>query len=300
MSESETTAEQAAREQELTDWVIASFDHTQNPRLRYLLQTLVRYAHAYVREVRLTEEEWNAWIGFLTDVGHITTDWRQEFVLLSDVLGVSMQTIAVNNEAYNDATEATVLGPFFVNDTPFVELGDDIGGGAPGEPCWVEGSVRDTSGNPIRNARIEVWEADDEGLYDIQHDDGRVYGRAHLFSDVNGEYRFWALTPTPYPIPDDGPVGKLLDAVHRTPYRAPHLHFMVIADGYRTLVTHIFVRGDEHLATDSVFGVRDSLIKEFTSHPGGDPTPDGRDLGDATWSDVRFDIVLAPRDFRTA
>ncbi|GGH48498.1 dioxygenase family protein [Microbacterium album] len=291
------SAEQAEREQDLVDRVVASFDQAPDARLRYVLQTLVKHAHAFVREVRLTEEEWNAAIRFLTDVGHITTDWRQEFVLLSDVLGISMQTIAVNNEAYKDATEATVFGPFFVNDAPHVELGGDIGGGAPGEPCWVEGSVRDTEGNPIPHARIEVWEADDEGLYDVQHGDGQVYGRAHLFSDENGEYRFWALTPTPYPIPNDGPVGKLLDTVGRTPYRASHLHFMVAAEGYRTLVTHIFVRGDERLATDSVFGVKESLIKDFIRHDGTAPTPDGRVI-EGTWSDVRFDIVLAPQPTR--
>jgi len=290
----EVPAEQAQREQSLTETVIASFDGAPDARMRYLLQALVRHAHAFVREVRLTEDEWNAAIRFLTEVGHITTEWRQEFILLSDILGVSMQTIAVNNEAYGDATEATVFGPFFVEDAPRVELGGDIGGGAPGERCWVEGTVRDTEGDAIPHARIEVWEADEEGLYDVQHGDGQVYGRGYLFSDERGAYRFWGLTPTPYPIPDDGPVGRLLDAVRRTPYRASHLHFMVTAEGYRTLVTHIFVRGDEKLATDSVFGVKESLIKDFTRHDAGAPTPDGRDLGDQGWSDVRFDIVLAP------
>jgi protocatechuate 3,4-dioxygenase beta subunit len=294
-SVAEEPTAQAARERALTDAVVASFDATPDLRLKHLLQTLVRYAHAYMREVRLTQEEWNTWIRFLTDVGGITTERRQEFVLLSDVLGISMQTIAINNEAYENATEATVLGPFFADNAPYLELGGDLGGGAPGEPCWVEGSVRDTEGIPITNARIEVWEADAEGLYDAQHADGRVYGRAHMFSDGNGEFRFWALTPTPYPIPDDGPVGRLLDAVGRTPYRASHLHFMVVAEGYRTLVTHIFVRGDQRLPTDSVFGVKESLVKEFVVHEPGNPTPDGRELGDRTWSQVRFDIVLAPQ-----
>lgn len=291
--------EQTRREQELTDQVVASFANTpDNPRLKCLMETLVRYAHGFVREVRLTEEEWSLWIDFLTRAGHITDDRRQEFVLLSDVLGISMQTIAVNNEAYKDATEATVFGPFFVDDAPLVANGGDIAGGAPGEPCWVEGSVKDTHGNPIPNARIEVWEADEEGLYDVQHDDGQLYGRAHLFSDTDGNYRFWGLTPTPYPIPNDGPVGQLLDAVGRSPYRAAHLHFMVAAECYRTLVTHIFVDGDIQLVKgDSVFGVKNSLIKKFTQHEAGETTPDRRILPEGqTWSEVRFDIVLAPED----
>lgn len=285
--------EQVAREQDLADRVVASFDGAADVRLRELLQALTRHLHDLVRETRLTEAEWRAAIAFLTDVGHITSDWRQEFILLSDVFGVSMQTIAVNNQAYRNATEATVFGPFFVEDAPQIPLGGDIGGGASGEPCWVEGTVRDTDGNPISGALIEVWEADDKGLYDVQHDDGKTYGRAHLFSGENGEYRFWALTPTPYPIPNDGPVGKMLDAVGRSPYRASHLHFMVVAEGYRTLVTHIFVRGDELLQSDSVFGVKESLIKDFTRHPMSEPTPDGRHVG-TSWTDTRFDIVLPP------
>ncbi|MDP9936749.1 protocatechuate 3,4-dioxygenase beta subunit [Paenarthrobacter nicotinovorans] len=289
------SAEQSAREQELTDKVAASFAEARDERLKYLMQSLVKHTHAFVREVRLSEAEWNACIKFLTAAGHITNDRRQEFVLLSDVLGLSMQTIAVNNEAYKDATEATVFGPFFVDDAPLIDQGGDISGGAPGEPCWVEGTVTDTDGNPIPNARIEVWEADDEGLYDVQHADGRTYGRARLFSDAQGNYKFWALKPTPYPIPNDGPVGGLLDAVGRSPYRASHLHFMVVADGYRTLVTHIFVRGDELLDSDSVFGVKESLVKDFHSHAATDTTPDGRQLTPGQdWTDVRFDIVLAP------
>jgi hydroxyquinol 1,2-dioxygenase len=139
-----------------------------------------------------------------------------------------------------------------------------------------------------------VWEADEEGLYDVQHDDGRTYGRAHLFADDSGNYRFWGIFPTPYPIPYDGPVGDLLRATDRQPYRASHLHFMVTAPGYRTLVTHIFVRGDELLDRDSVFGVKDSLIYDWEDHQPGAKTPDGRDLGGKSWASTRFDIVLAP------
>jgi hydroxyquinol 1,2-dioxygenase len=285
--------EQRAREEELVERVVRSFDACPDPRLQELVTGLVRHLHAYVREVRLTEREWAAAIDFLTRCGHITDERRQEFILLSDVLGASMQTITVNNEAHGDATEATVLGPFFVEGSPETPLGGDIAGGAPGEPCWVEGTVTDTSGKPLSGARLEVWEADEDGRYDVQYDDDRTTARGHLHADDEGRFSFWAITPTPYPIPHDGPVGELLAAVHRSPMRASHLHFLVSHPGHRTLVTHIFVRGDELLDADSVFGVKDSLVKDFHQHPDGTETPDGRAV-DGTWSQVRFDIVLAP------
>ncbi|WP_344801255.1 maleylacetate reductase and hydroxyquinol 1,2-dioxygenase domain-containing protein [Microlunatus ginsengisoli] len=290
----DAATEQARREAELVRQVVDSFARTPDPRLRLLLQALTRHLHAYVREVRLTEPEWQRAIAFLTDAGHLTDERRQEFILLSDVLGISMQTIAVNNPAAADATEATVFGPFFVADAPAIEQGGDIAGGAAGMPCWVEGTVSDTDGNAVPGARIEVWEADADGFYDVQYGDGRVTGRAHLESDSDGTYRFWALQPTPYPIPDDGPVGRLLAAADRSPVRAAHLHFMVTAPRYRTLVTHIFVRDDPQLEIgDSVFGVKESLISDFEAQPPGTPAPDGRDLGGAAWSRTRFDIVLA-------
>ncbi|MGW1025613.1 dioxygenase family protein [Streptomyces sp. NPDC002577] len=281
-------------EEDLVRTVLASFDNTRDPRLRELTQALVRHLHAFIREVRLTEAEWQQAIDILTATGHITTDRRQEFVLLSDVLGASMQTINVNNEAYADATEATVFGPFFVEESPEIPKGGDIAGGASGEPCWVEGTVTDTDGKPVSGARLEVWEADADGFYDVQYDDDRVAGRAHLFTDEDGTFAFWGVTPVPYPIPHDGPVGALLDRTGRSPMRAAHLHFLATAPGLRTLVTHIFVEGDQLLGADAVFGVKESLVKRFEPQPLGTPAPDGRDLDGRTWSRVRFDIVLAP------
>ena len=287
--------EQADVEQELVDTVVSSFDRTEDPRLKQLMQALTRHLHNFLREVRLTEKEWNAGIEFLTAAGHITDDKRQEFVLLSDILGASMQTIAINNQAYKGATEATVFGPFFLEDAPEIPIGGDIAGGAAGQPCWVEGTVTDTSGNPVPRARIEVWEADEDGFYDVQYGDNRIAGRAHLFADEDGKYAFWGLTPTPYPIPHDGPVGKMLASVGRSPVRASHLHFMVTAPDLRPLVTHIFVDGDPQIEIgDSVFGVKDSLIKKFETQPAGTPTPDGRELDSQSWARTRFDIVLAP------
>ena len=287
--------EQRMVEQRLVDNVVDSFDGCPDPRLKELMIALTRHLHAFIREVRLTEEEWEAAIAFLTQAGHITDDVRQEFILLSDTLGASMQTINVNNPirgAGRAATEATVFGPFFVEDSPEVGLGGDLAFGAPGEPCWVEGTVTDTAGKPLAGARIEVWQADEDGLYDVQRDAQERAARGHLLSDGDGGYRFWALTPTPYPIPDDGPVGQLLRAVGRSPVRASHLHFMVSQEGCRTLVTHIIPEGDPVGWNDSVFGVKASLIKRFEPQAAGTPTPDGR-VVPGTWSRVRFDIVLA-------
>lgn len=287
-------AEQIAVEETLTQNVLHSFENCTDPRLQHLMQALVRHLHGFIREVRLTEDEWNAAIAFLTEAGHITDEKRQEFIMLSDVLGASMQTINVNNQAYKNATEATVFGPFFAEDAPEIPNGGDIAGGAPGQPCWLEGTVTDTEGDPVPGARIEVWEADEDGFYDVQYGDNRVAGRAHLFADDQGHYSFWGLAPTPYAIPHDGPVGKLLEATGRSPMRASHLHFMVTAPDKRALVTHIFVAGDELLKSDTVFGVKDSLIKYFEQQAPHTPTPDGRDLDGKTWARSRFDIVLAP------
>ncbi len=296
MAEEVRTDEQAAREAALVNEVIASFANTSDLRLRFVLETLAQHVHAFLRETRLTEAEWRAGIDFLTAAGQISDDRRQEFVLLSDVLGASMQTIAINHQLYAGATEATVLGPFFVAGAPDVALGGDISFGAPGEPCWVQGGVSDTEGQPLPGAVIEVWECDEEGFYDVQYGAGRTAARGRLRADQSGEFRFWALTPVPYPIPHDGPVGRLLEAAGRTPMRAPHLHFLVSAPGRRTLITHIFVEGDDlRQGGDAVFGVKESLVRDFERQSPGTPTPDGRELGpDRSWTRVRFEIVLAP------
>lgn len=288
--------DQQAIEQDVTERVLASFENTEGPRLKEIMRSLTTHLHAFIRDVRLTEAEWDKAIAFLTGCGHITDDKRQEFVLLSDVLGASMLTIAVNNEAYGDATEATVFGPFFVEEAPEIQYGGDISGGMSGQPCWVEGTVTDTNGNPVANARVDVWEADDDGFYDVQYEDQEIAGRAWLRTDADGRYGFWGLTPTPYPIPHDGPVGKMLQATGRSPVRCAHLHFIVDAPGLRRLVTHIFVEGDPQLEIgDSVFGVKDSLIKKFEQQDASTPTPDGRVL-DRDWSRTTFDIVLAPEN----
>ncbi|MDR7172346.1 hydroxyquinol 1,2-dioxygenase [Nocardia kruczakiae] len=278
----------------VTEEVLASFDATPDPRLRALLHSLVRHLHAFAVEVRLSEREWQRAIEFLTRAGHITDERRQEFILLSDILGLSMLTVAINEPAEPGATESTVFGPFFVDDAPEVPLGGDIARGASGPPCYVSGQVRSSSGAPIEGARIEVWEADEDGFYDVQYPDGRSAGRGWLRSDANGEYRFRSVLPAPYPIPHDGPVGDLLQATNRSPMRPAHLHFMVTAPGFRTLITHIFLSGDPYLASDAVFGVKENLVVSAIHHDDG-PAPDGTHSRGG-WHSITFDLVLATDD----
>ena len=278
------------RERLVTDQVRASFDETPDPRTREVLQALVTHLHAFARDVRLTEQEWSQAIEFLTRVGHITDDRRQEFILLSDVLGLSMLTVAINAPDNPEATESTVFGPFFVENSPEIPIGGDMAEGVKGEPCWVEGRVTDTQGEPLKGARIEVWEADDDGFYDVQQGE-TLSGRAHLFAGDDGRYGFWSVKPAPYPIPYDGPVGDLLKAAQRSPYRPAHIHFMVSHEGHATLVTHVFLAGSDHLDDDAVFGVKESLIAPAEQQPPGEG-PGGRTL-DAPWWRMTFDLRLA-------
>lgn len=277
----------------LTEAVIASFSECGSDRLTQIAQSLVRHLHAFIAEVRLTEEEWSSGIDFLTRVGHMTTDQRQEFILLSDVLGASMQVIGVNHQQSPGVTESTVFGPFFTEDSPPFTNGDDMANGAPGEPCFMEGTVRSLDGAPVAGARIEVWQADDHGRYDVQYGDlPGARGRGHLSTDDDGRYYFWSLRPTAYPIPDDGPVGELLAVARRSPMRPAHVHFMITAPGYHLLITHVFAAGDPYLDTDAVFGVKSSLITRFAQHPAG-VAPDGRQM-ESPFSTMRYDFTLAP------
>lgn len=280
-------------DEDLTRAVLASFDDSGSERFREIVQSLVKHLHAFVKNVELTEDEWFRGIDFLTRTGHITDDRRQEFVLLSDVLGVSMLVIGINNRKSAEATESTVFGPFFVEDSPRYANGDDIANGAPGEPCFMQGRVLSVGGEPIPDARIEVWQADDEGFYDVQYDDlSEARGRGHLYSDEEGRYYFWSVRPEAYPIPDDGPVGELLGAGNRSPMRPAHVHFMVKAPGYETLITHVFDEEDRHLDSDAVFGVKESLITSFERHEPG-AASDGTNM-DVPFYTMNYDIVLAP------
>jgi hydroxyquinol 1,2-dioxygenase len=302
MSQSaETGATRNLSDEELTRAVIASFAGAPSARTREILESLVRHLHAFVKDVRLSEEEWFQGIDFLTRTGQISDDKRQEFILLSDVLGVSMLVVGLNSRPpagaagaeATDATEATVFGPFFVAGSPHYQNGQDLANGAPGEPCYIEGRVLSTTGEPIAGARIEVWQADDQGFYDVQYADLEgPRGRGHLHADGEGRYWFWSVKPEAYPIPHDGPVGQLLGAAARSPMRPAHVHFMITAPGYRTVITHVFAAGDPYLDTDAVFGVKSALIAAFERREPG-VAPDGTSV-DRPFYTARYDFVLAP------
>ena len=266
----------------LTDAVLARHANADNPRLKTILTSLVKHLHAFAREVELTEPEWFEGIEFLTACGHITDEKRQEFILLSDVLGLSMLTVAINNDKPAGCTEATVFGPFHVDGAPRYELGADIANGARGIPCEVRGSVRGLGGEPVAGAQLDVWQSDEDGLYDVQHAGiERAQARGVLVADAEGRYHFRSILAMPYAIPHDGPVGDLLKAAGRHPWRPAHLHFMIKAPGYETLITHVFRSDDAYLDSDAVFGVRESLIADWTQQA------DGSYL-------VEYDFVLNP------
>lgn len=254
---------------QLADTVEASFAEAPE-RLRVVLGALVRHLHAFVAEAAVTEEEWLNAIEFLSEAGRMSDDRRQELILLSDVLGVSMLVVGLGQRAGSGVTESTVLGPFFVDGSPRYELGADLAHGAPGDPCDVSGTVKSVAGEPVGGARVDVWQSDDNGLYDIQYDDlGEARARGHLYAGADGAFTFRTVLPTAYPIPTDGPVGRLLAATRRSPMRPAHIHFRIEAEGYETLTTHLFVAGDPHLAADPVFGVKNSLVVPFARTDGG-------------------------------
>ena len=257
-------------EHNITDAVIERFKDCADPRLKDVLSSLVRHLHGFVRETRLTEAEWMKGIEFLTAAGHITDDKRQEFILLSDTLGVSMLTVAQNHSKPSNATEATVFGPFHVVGAPNLENGDDMSGDAPGEPLYVDCTIKDIDGMPVPGATIDVWQSDAEGFYDVQYAelDGHR-ARGNFRSDADGRFWFKSILPVAYPIPTDGPVGAMLVATGRHPWRPAHMHFMIHADGCETLITHVFRAGDPYLDSDVVFGVRSSLIETYQSHAAG-------------------------------
>jgi hydroxyquinol 1,2-dioxygenase len=280
-------------DEDLTQAVLATFSHSKSERYQQVMQSLVRHLHAFIKDVELTEDEWFKAIDYLTRTGHITDDKRQEFVLLSDVLGVSMLVIDINNKQFVDATASTVFGPFFFEGSPLFANGDDIANGASGEPCFMQGRVLATTGEPLPDAHIEIWQADDNGFYDVQNKEStQVYGRGHLHADSKGDYYFWSVRPEAYPIPNDGPVGELLDAANRSPMRPAHVHFMITVPGYKTLITHVFKEGDQYLDSDAVFGVRSSLITNFERHEPG-AAPDGKKL-DVPFYTMHYDFLLPP------
>ncbi|AKJ08520.1 6-chlorohydroxyquinol-1,2-dioxygenase [Streptomyces incarnatus] len=272
--------------------VVESFGLDTDPRLRQVLGSLVRHLHAFVKDVELTNEEWEAAIAFLTATGRACTDVRQEFILLSDVLGVSMLVETINNRSLELATESTVLGPFHMVESPPRKPGDLIALDGKGEQCLVTGRVTDEKGEPIANATVDVWQANAEGFYDVQQPGIQPEGnlRGLFTTDDNGEFWFRSIVPRFYPIPVDGPVGGLLKATHRHPNRPAHLHFLVTAPRHRPLITHLFVKDCPYMGSDVVFGVKESLVRDFAQV--NDPAR-AAELGfDNPFRAVHFDITL--------
>lgn len=253
----------------LTRQVIASFDNAEDPRLRQVLQSLVRHLHAFALDVELTMPEWETAIGFLTRTGQMCDDKRQEFILLSDTLGFSMLVDAINHRSMDGATETTVLGPFYVPPLQKLPPDSDIAGSTQGTPLYVSARVVAPDGAPIADAWVDVWQADDDGYYDVQKPGQEENLRARFRTDADGRISFWSIVPTCYPIPTDGPVGQMLGTVGRHPYRPAHIHFMIGKDGYETLVTHLFISGDEYLDSDAVFGVKQQLVVDLTDAEAG-------------------------------
>ena len=252
-------------EEGAADAVIESFAGTPDERLRTILNSLVRHLHAAVREVEPSLAEWEQAIEFLTATGQKCTDVRQEFILLSDVLGISMLVETISERGAAGATQSTVLGPFHMTRSPERALGANIDLVGESQPCVVIGRVVGTDGTPLPGATLDVWQANDQGAYDVQEPDKQPDGNGRGLFTTDAEGRFWfrTIVPSYYPIPTDGPVGELLAATRRHPYRPAHIHFIVAADGYRTLTTHIFVDDSEYIDSDAVFAVKKSLITEF-------------------------------------
>lgn len=252
-------------EETSVDVVNARMGPDVDPRLREVMSVLVKHLHAAIKEIEPTHEEWLQGIKFLTEVGQMCSDWRQEFILLSDTLGVSMLVNSINHRRPNGATENTILGPFYVPAAPRYANGTNICLDGKGEPMVVRGHVVDTDGKPIAGALVDVWQTNDDGFYDVQQQDVQPdWNLRGVFTTENdGSYWYRAVKPRYYPIPDDGPVGKLLGHLGRHPNRAAHIHFIVSAPGYDPVITHIFTPDCQFLAEDSVFGVKDSLIADF-------------------------------------
>nr|WP_254217707.1 intradiol ring-cleavage dioxygenase [Burkholderia multivorans] len=276
----------------LTEQVVASFDGAPNPRLRMLMQSLVRHLHAFVRETELTEAEWMAAIRFLTETGQMCDDVvRQEFILLSDTLGVSMLVDAINHRLATGATETTVFGPFYIEGMPDRAYGENMAL-TPGTPALVHGRVLTIDGAPLPDAVLDVWQTADNGMYSGQ-DPAQPHGnlRGRYRTDAQGRYAITTILPVSYPIPTDGPVGKMLDATGRHPWRPAHLHFMIDAPGYRRLVTHLFDEEDAYLQSDAVFGVKPSLMVAYRRREAGDELARRFGISDA-YREAAYDFVL--------
>ncbi|MDR2216525.1 MAG: hypothetical protein LBE59_11905 [Nevskiaceae bacterium] len=262
-------------EKSITPAVIARMTECQDPRFRQVMTSLITHLHDFIRDVKLTEEEWINAIMFLTDVGKTCTEKRQEFILLSDTLGVSILVITLNHPPEGDTTDSTVLGPYYWEGAPELPLGADLGIGVKGDPTYYSGRVLDETGKPIAGALLDIWSGDGEGTYDMQMEgDVGMKARGRIRTDDQGNYSFWSIRPENYPVPSDGPVGIMLRKMGRHPMRPGHIHMIVSAPKHHAVTTHLFAAQSKYLDSDAVFGVKDSLVTPFQHHDAG-TAPDG-------------------------
>jgi hydroxyquinol 1,2-dioxygenase len=277
-------------EQNLTDIVLQRWQEIPDPRLRQIMQAAIKHLHAFVREVEPTGEEWFKTIDWLTRTGKMCTEKRQEFILASDILGVSMLVDAINHRVPTGATPTTVEGPFHVADAPERDTGENMTAGAPGEPLFIAGTVRGLDGKPLAGAVLDVWQTDGEGLYEAQRDVTGPWMRGLYRTGADGKYVIQTVAPIGYTIPMDGTVGELMKRTKISHMRPAHVHFQVTAPGYNGVVTHLFRNGDPYIETDVVYGVKKELIVDFERRPPG-PAPTGEKIA-TPFNVVRYDFVL--------
>jgi len=280
-------------EQSITQAVIDRLAQCDDPRFKQVMTALITHMHDFVREVRLTESEWIGAIQFLTDVGKTCTDKRQEFILLSDTLGVSVLVITINHPADNGSAESTVLGPFYWEGAPDLPRGSNLAEGVKGEPTFYSGRVLSADGRPLANALLDIWSGNGDGYYDMQlPEESGMKARGRIRTDAEGRYWFRSIRPTFYPVPTDGPVGVMLRKMGRHPNRPGHIHMIVSALGHRPVTTHLFVAGSQYLDSDAVFGMKESLVAQFERHPPG-TGPDGERV-EVPFYTVNYDFRLRP------
>ena len=268
----------------ITRTAISRTSACKNQRLKQIIRSLTRHLHEFAREVQLTPDEWLTGIQFLTDVGHITDERRQEFILLSDTLGLSAVVDAMaNSNLESGATDSSLLGPFFREGAPMFEMDADISHNARGKKMVMEGRVMNSAGEPLPNALIDTWQSSSDGFYDLQQPNSdEMNFRGRFSTNADGRFRFRSVKPSSYPVPADGPVGKMLRALSRHPYRPAHLHFMIAAPGYNTLTTALYIAGDKYLDSDVVFGAKKSLVARYHHSATNGTSPDT----------IKFDFVL--------
>lgn len=277
----------------ITDQAVARWKTVHDPRLRELITKLIPHVHAYAKEVKLTHAEWLAGLNFLAKVGQWTTDARGENILLSDVMGLSMLTVMINDHLPKGATPHTVLGPFYVDDSPEMASGGDMAEGVAGDPCFISGQVRNLKGEPIAGATLDMWQADEHGVYEVQLEEkSGPYLRGVYHSGPDGRYLVKTIAPKGYTIPMDGPVGDLIRLTDISHFRPAHIHFILSAPGYQKIITHLFKRGTEYLENDVVYGVKQELITDFVRHGPG-IAPSGEKVDTPFWT-IEYDFVLAP------